>query len=323
MKSKKIYTIATSVFGILLFVACFWLTEFPDPERLRDTDTGWLCAAILAQGGFALLMPIRWQIMSAGAGVRLPYGPAFTISAYASLAAAVIPHSLADLAGRGPWEAKFTGCGLVNATNIILCDRLLDVYIIALLLPAGIAFSIDSFSAYMCVLFGAVSLLLGLLLLLLLKEKFFEMFEILFRWLRWCFERVSILAGRFNWHVSPIKLTTSALLEVYAISVIKFFVITFSTFTYFAFVNINVNLITIFFALPLTQFVFIFAFTPGGLGIFELGWTGILALRSISASQISLFLLSQRLCFTAGVIVWALLAFAWSRACPFSKPEKE
>ncbi|MBD5607854.1 MAG: flippase-like domain-containing protein [Desulfovibrio sp.] len=322
MKSKKFSAIATSVFGILLFGACFWLTEFPDPERLRDADMGWFCVAILAQGGFALLMPVRWQIMSAGAGVRLPYGPAFEISAYASLAAAVIPQSLADLAGRGPWEAKFTGCGLLNATNIILCDRLLDVYIIALLLPAGIAYSIDSFSPRACVLFGSATLLCGLLFLLALKEKFFEMFEILFRWLRWCLEKLPILAGRFNWHVSPIKLTYSALFKVYAISVIKFFVIAFSTLAYFAFVNIDVSLTAVFFALPLTQFVFIFAFTPGGLGIFELGWTGILAARSISASQISLFLLSQRLCFTVGVIVWALIAWAWSKAFPLSTAEK-
>lgn len=316
MSSGKIWGVLSGVLGLALFVACLWLTEFPEFERLRDVDLYWLGLAVLAQGGFALLMPIRWQLVSAGAGVTIPYEPAFRISAYTSLAGALVPQSLADLAGRGPWEAKYTGCGLLNATNIILCDRLLDIYIITLLLLPALAFATGILTLSASMGLALPGLLLGLLLLLLLRGKFFVLFELLFQLLHWCLDRIPFLRGRFNWHVTPIELKLPVLVAVYLISVVKFLIITFATYSYFAAVRLEVGIWLVFLALPVTQFVFIFSFTPGGLGIFELGWTGILAMHGFAASKISLFIISQRVCFTLGVIVWAVIAFVWASLFP-------
>lgn len=306
--SRRKSLVLVSLAGIAIFAFCFLLTGLPDFARLADFDIFWLCMAILAQGGFALAMPYRWKIVSAGARVHIPYLPAFKVSAYSSLAAAVIPQSLADLAGRGPWEARYTGCGILNAENIILCDRLLDVFIIAVLLPPSLLLAFEATEINMALCLAALMLAAGFATVYFLRGKFFSLFNVLFACVRWCFEKISFLRGKFNWQVSPIILSSRALALVYALSVLKFFIIAFATMTYFHVVNIEIPFFIIFLALPVTQFIFIFAFTPGGLGIFELGWAGILGLHGLGAENIAVFMVSQRICFTLGVSAWAAVA---------------
>ena len=319
MKRKNSWLFPT-IAGIALLGLCLWLTGLPDPAALAQFSLAWVAVAALAQGGFALPMPWRWKLVSAGAKVFIPYLPAFKITAYASLAAAVVPQSVADLAGRGPWQAAYAGCGLLNAANIILCDRLLDVYVLGLLLPPALLLAaklVDLASA--CWLAGA-ALLFGFALLLGLSKRFFMLFEYLFRGLRWACERTGFLKGKFNWSVSPIALSRGDLSLVYILSVFKFFVTAFASVAYFRAVGVDAPFLLVFFAAPVVQIVFIFAFTPGGLGIFELGWAGILGLHGVGAENIALFVVSQRLCFTLGVAAWALVAFAM-RGVKLSPPD--
>lgn len=305
---KKSWLLPT-INGILLFALCLYLTDIPDIDAIADFNRSWLILAILAQGGFAIPMPWRWKIVSAGAKIFIPYLPAFKITAYTSLAAALVPQSLADLAGRGPWEANYTRCGLINATNIILCDRLLDIFIIGLFSPPAILLAAQIIDEKLAVWLGAGMLVLGALILLLLRDKFFLLFEIIFRIIHWTFDHISCLRGKFNWHVSPISLSLKNLCLVYGLSVFKFFVMACATYSYFRVINLDFPFTLVFFSLPVTQFIFIFAFTPGGLGIFEFGWAGILSLHGSAGKDIALFIVSQRICFTLGVIFWALIAF--------------
>lgn len=315
---KKSWLLPT-ITGILLFALCLYLTDIPDIAAITDFNRSWLILAILAQGGFAIPMPWRWKIVSAGAKVFIPYLPAFKITAYTSLAAALVPQSLADLAGRGPWEARYTGCGLINATNIILCDRLLDIFIIGLFSPPALLLAAQIIDEKMAVWLGAGMLLSGVLILFLLRDKFFLLFEIIFRIIHWIFDHFSYLRGKFNWHISPISLSLKNLCLVYALSVFKFFVMACATYTYFRVINLDFPFTLVFFSLPVTQFIFIFAFTPGGLGIFEFGWAGILSIHGSAGQDIALFIVSQRICFTLGVAVWGLIALCMRRI-PLSPP---
>lgn len=307
--SKNKSWVFPTVAGIFLFALCLWLTEIPEISW-NKIDVFWLVFAIAAQGGFAIPMPWRWKIISAGANVPIPYLPAFKITAYTSLAAAIVPQSLADLAGRGPWEARYTNCGLLNATNIILCDRLLDVFIIDLLLPPAMLLALKAIDVTSAWQLACAMILAGCATLFWLRDKFFLLFEFLFNGIRWAFARISFLEGKFNWHISPITLSGKNLAIVYALSILKFFVTAFATMAYFRAVNLEPSFGAIFFALPVTQLIFIFAFTPGGLGIFELGWVGILGMHGLNAQDVALFIVSQRICFTLGVTFWALVGFA-------------
>lgn len=312
-QTKKKSWIFPTILGLLLFAVCLYLTELPDLAAISGFNRIWLTLAILAQGGFAIPMPWRWKIVSAGANVFIPYFPAFKITAYTSLAAALVPQSLADLAGRGPWEARYTNTGLLNATNIILCDRLLDIFIIGLFFPPAILLTTNMIDNNCAIWLGAGVAFLGILILFLLRDKFFLLFELLFRFIHSIFNHISFLKGKFNWHVSPISLSLKNLCIVYILSTFKFFVMACATYAYFKVVNLELPLALIFFSLPVTQFIFIFAFTPGGLGVFELGWAGILAMHGLASGDIALFIISQRICFTLGVIFWGLVAFAMYR----------
>lgn len=308
-----------ALLGAAVFALCLWITDLPSPSLLWNIDPWWLAVGILAQGGLAVMMPYRWIVMSRGAGIDIPYLPACRLTAYMSLAGAVIPQSVADLGGRGLWASRRTGSGLLDSCNVVLCDRLLDVYAIGLFLPTGVAWAYRLAPPWGCMTGAAGMALLGFAVLYLMKGRFFLLFDLGFRCVRRVCDLIPPLRGRFNWHVSPITLDNRTLVGVYVISMLKFGLITLGTLAYFKAVHIDVPVALVFFALPITQFVFIFAMTPGGLGIFELGWVGVLTLNGLPDADIGLFLVSQRLCATVAVLFWAAAAFALIRKSPFER----
>lgn len=308
-----------ALLGMAVFALCLWITDLPSPSLLLRIDLRWLAVGILAQGGLAVMMPWRWIAMSRGAGIRIPYLPACRLTAYMSLAGAVIPQSVADLGGRGVWAARRTGSSLLDACNVVLCDRLLDVYAIGLFLPSGVAYAYGLAPPGVCAAGAAGMALLGFAVLYCMKGRFFLLFDLCFRCVRLVCDLLPPLRGRFHWHVSPVTLDNGTLIAVYAVSMLKFGLITLGTLAYFKAVHIDVPVALVFFALPITQFVFIFAMTPGGLGIFELGWVGVLSLNGLPDADIGLFLVSQRLCATLAVLVWAALAFVLIRKSPLKE----
>lgn len=46
---------------------------------------------------------------------------------------------------------------------------------------------------------------------------------------------------------------------------------------------------------PVGQLTYLFAFTPGGLGIFEAGWIGILSLGGVGTGHAMTFVVGQRI----------------------------
>ena len=59
--------------------------------------------------------------------------------------------------------------------------------------------------------------------------------------------------------------------------------------------NLSIASLLIFLATPVGQFAYLFSFTPGGLGIFEAGWFGILTYGGgVNPQSVSMFVVGQR-----------------------------
>jgi uncharacterized membrane protein YbhN (UPF0104 family) len=56
---------------------------------------------------------------------------------------------------------------------------------------------------------------------------------------------------------------------------------------------------------PITQLSLIVAVTPGGLGLVEAGWYGVLLLGAVPEGDVLTFVVAQRAFITLGVLLWA------------------
>lgn len=78
-------------------------------------------------------------------------------------------------------------------------------------------------------------------------------------------------------------------------------------------VGVKIGVVPFIVAYPLAQLSLIASITPGGLGIFDLGWLGLLVLSGVPEEQALTFVVAQRAYVSVFVLVWTgfsiMLAF--------------
>jgi uncharacterized membrane protein YbhN (UPF0104 family) len=71
--------------------------------------------------------------------------------------------------------------------------------------------------------------------------------------------------------------------------------------------------------MPVGQLSYLFAVTPGGIGIFEAGWFAVLTLAGCVGSMVTIFLVAQRVITFLCVVSWALLSHIYNTLHPLSR----
>jgi uncharacterized membrane protein YbhN (UPF0104 family) len=93
--------------------------------------------------------------------------------------------------------------------------------------------------------------------------------------------------------------------RVYLFSLFKFGCTTGRLVLFALTLNVPISPTLILLGTPVAQLTYLFAFTPGGLGIFEAGWLAILILGGVSWDHAMIFVVGQRI---LTVILVGLLA---------------
>ena len=96
--------------------------------------------------------------------------------------------------------------------------------------------------------------------------------------------------------------------QLYLIGLAKF-VFTPTRFILFsAALNLSISPEVLILSTAVGQFSYLFAFTPGGLGIFETGWFAILVFAGIASEVATTFVIGQRVLTTFLVVFLAVLS---------------
>lgn len=307
---KKISPFISTLSGIIIFLLCLWCIGIPSLSLDMLKKPYWLPAIFTLIGGMNFLVNARWCITSRCAGAPLPFFRALCVTSFSSMIGAILPQGMADIAGRGPWAAKTSKCGLLNATNIILCDRLMDLYILFLLILPALIYYYAALSVFHLIVLTLMLLICGFIAINILNYRFFVIFKLLFDFVKNTVNAIPFLKKHiaFNTDILPINFEPKVFLIIYIISIVKYTLMVICTYGFFAITDTNVSLSMIFFFLPITQFIFILAFTPGAMGFIELGWAGLLTKISLPDNEIGLFLISQRFLNTLGLCIWGICA---------------
>jgi uncharacterized protein (TIRG00374 family) len=185
----------------------------------------------------------------------------------------------------------------------VIVDRIFDIFILIPISIISIPFFCGWISSYLSLAALTLIALLCITGILNYKQAYDTLFRLIqnlyiFIYPRW--RRLPLLCrirlpepqtfGLLSEVISPQIMTKAFILTSF-----KYLALALRAFFIACALNLNISFSIFFLSTSLAQASMILAFTPGGLGINELGWYGALSLLGVKSPQIIPFLISHRL----------------------------
>ena len=292
------------ILSILVFIFILWWAG-PDPWKqiLRGKPMPILAAFIL-HGVATLVSAIRLKLV---AKTIIPQGNApslgrfYSINIFSRALGIVLPRSISGVGGKAAGLSRL-GISLRRSLWIVMLDNLFDIFVLT-------AFGIPAFLFLVKTINQSVFLALCIAALVIVGLI-----------IRWGTEsqRAAFLLDkltRIQWLADKLKLheiETGSLLPSPKTSLTTFgwsialnLVLAFSFYFMGQAVGIQAHWSAYFASYPLAQLSLIIALAPGGLGIFDLGWLGLLQLSGVPESSALTYVIAQRAYVTIFVLVLA------------------
>ncbi len=218
----------------------------------------------------------------------------------------VLPKDMTDMGGRIISLNQFHGLSLHNASAAALLDRLFDLLSASVFLVAVFPYWLSWVGASVSLLSMVAAAVVGGGVLFAVHE---QIISVLLRFLNKTVELIYHLPWLREQSpdlICSTGLNRRVIVGAYGLSLIKFSCTVCRLVLFSSALNLAISPQTILLGAPLGQFSYLFAFTPGGLGIFEAGWLVILELDGVGIRDAATFVVGQRILTVGLVIVLAL-----------------
>jgi uncharacterized protein (TIRG00374 family) len=297
-------------FGLALFAVLLYFGDLGSLRRLTRLRWLPLLGVFFATLGIASTVASRWgSITNVLAGRRVApwyeYLHHFLLSRFLGF---ILPKDLTDLGGRTAALYHFHAVPLTLAGVSVLLDRLFDVLSVVLFVLPALLYWTGWVSSPVAIglMFGLVAVAGGLL---------FVGHGPLVASITWLLSRSLQMAHRLPWlqkRLSKLRsvagLDRDLILRVYLFSLAKFCCTACRLLLLTMTLSLPISPILILLSAPLGQLTYLFAFTPGGLGIFEAGWFAILKLGGVATEYATIFVVGRRVLTAMSVGILALLS---------------
>ena len=206
----------------------------------------------------------------------------------------VVPKDVSDIAGRTLLLTNRHALSLQQAATSVLLDRGFDVLTMLLCAGPALLFLSDAVTEDTALFLMGVLVLISYALLQLASDHLLAFATSLYNAIRALAHRLPGLHHNTFEQVERPHLPQQTLSRAFLLSVIKLLAISLR-FTCFAqALEMSASPLVFIMGTPIAQLSFLFALTPGGLGILEATWYGVLLHSGISRSLIVPFLVEQR-----------------------------
>lgn len=281
-----------ALFGSILYLGGG--ESLPELGQLRLIP---LAGALLATIGITGSIASRWgTLANALGGGRIgawhDYYHYFIVSRMLGF---LVPKDISDLGGRTVWLNQLHGLTLSRAGASVIIDRLFDMLCAAIFLLSVLPYWLGCFQA-------SVGIGLMFVLAVVVGTMLFIGHGLLMAGATRLLNRGLLLAHQIPWArkrlpeiLSITVLDRDTVLRAYLFSVVKF-VCTAGRLVFFALaLSLPISPTLVLLGTPLGQLSYLFAFTPGGLGIFEAGWFAILKFGGVATGSATMFVVGQRI----------------------------
>jgi uncharacterized membrane protein YbhN (UPF0104 family) len=300
---KRWSQLALQLLSLVLFGLILWLGRANVWQQIVSGDLRNILIAFLLLGTAGMLSTTRLQLIAHSvAGQELaPWRRFYHLNMTARALGLIIPRGLSTFAGK-PVALRSLGLSFKYSAWAVLLDNLFDLVLLSLTAAPGLLFLIGNISP---TAFLALSLSLTLVLgaglwwvtangRLPLRVK-----------VPTCISQLSSILQPDSENAGVPLLSRSTALQALALTTLINVVLA-SRFYFIARAVGVVHPWFIFFAsFPLTQLSLILAVTPGGLGLFDAGWYGVLLLGGVSHQDALTFVIAQRAYIFVFVLIWA------------------
>jgi uncharacterized protein (TIRG00374 family) len=299
--------------GLALFSVFVYQSRIEGLSRLGELRIVPLCGIFFATLGITWCLVVRWGILTnALVGGRvagwIDYYHYFIIVRSLGF---ILPKDATDLGGRAVWLSRSHDISLSQSITSVFLDRIFDILLLAVFLPAVLLYWLNWAKASVTISFMFGFCIVFAFLLFFIYKTFLSVIEWI---LSSGFELVQYIPWSKKKPPNLLNLTTlrrSTVLKAYFFSLAKFFFTAGRLILFAITLNLPISPSVILLGTPIGQLTYLFAFTPGGLGIFEAGWIGILKLANVETYNAMAFVVGQRVLTVITIGILALLSQAF------------
>lgn len=311
--------------SLVIFVLILWWAGPETWRQLLDSEWQPLLAALLVYGAAGAVAATRLRVISYGInGEHVgSWRRFYYLAMMARALGIVLPRGLSSLGGKAV-GLRALGLSLRRSLWTVVVDNAYDVVSLALVTPVAILFLQGRIGA---ALFGLSLLALWLLLGLLIGWATASgWLRTLLQWLSrrfpWLRQRLRLDAALADDLLPTPRSAVAALAWTVALNLLL--ITTYKLIS--DAVNLDLSWWLFAASFPIAQLSLIIAVAPGGLGIFDLGWLGLLRLGGVSQADALTFVVAQRAFIMVFVLIWAavgvLLSMTEGGGEPLPRPSQ-
>jgi uncharacterized membrane protein YbhN (UPF0104 family) len=298
------------LYYLLSFALFIYIVWWGGPEawgQIVAGDWRWLLAVLALQSVANGMAALRLRVTAVSLAKRplAPWTRFFQLSMTARTLGLIMPRGLSTLGGKSVGLRAF-GMSLQRGVWTVMVDNAFDVGLLGLLaLPALLYFQGD-------VPLFIIGLVAGVVIILAAGLVWWgtapDRLTPLWRWVRrwpWLAEKLNLTEETA---VAPLPPSRDSL-QILVLTLVLALTLSLGYFAVARAVGLEAPPWLFLACFPITQLSLIIAIAPGGLGIFDLGWLGLLRLGGVSEADALSFVIAQRAYIF--VIVLLLMGASW------------
>jgi len=300
---KRWLRLGLQILSLILFGLILWLGGPDTWRQVLAGDPGDMLIALLLIGIAGMLSATRLQMMSRAIAISdlAPWRRFYYLNTTLRALGLVAPRSLSTLAGK-PVALRAWGISLGRSIWIVLTDNLFDVGLLSALAIPALFFLKGSIST--------ASFIIGALITIVAMTGGL--------WWATAAGRLAPLIRRLDQiprftsilHIDP-EIAVDAVpsrstsLRALGLSFLLHTAIATSYYYIAHAVGLSYPWLTFAASFPATQLSLMLAVTPGGLGLFDASWYGVLLLSGVPHQDAITFVIAQRAYIFVFVLIWA------------------
>lgn len=294
---KQWMRLALQLLSVILFIGILWWAGPEVWQQLlqgKPQDLLWFFG-IYAIAGVVSATRLRLITQAITGQTWASWRQYFTLNWTARALGLVLPRSVSGVGGKTVGLRAY-GVPLKMSIWIVLVDNLFDVLLLATVAIPGVLFFQGSLNGR-----GLFAGMITLSILLAVAVWWGTKTDRLY----YLMQRVPFLQKRLPDALSGRFLPAAPqALQAVGYSLLLNLVLALSFYVMGHAVGLSLPLPMMMAAYPIVQLSLVAAVTPGGLGLFELGWIGLLLLGGISQADALTFSVAQRAYIFVNVLLW-------------------
>ncbi len=305
---------AFQLLSLALFGGILWYGGAEPWRQILSGELRFILAALALRGAAGMIATLRLRTVTSALSGRSPFSwrRLYYLTMTTRALGLIVPRSLSTIGGKSVALRAF-GVSLKRAIWIVMADNLFDVLLLTALLPPSWFFLRGQLG-----IVGFVTAVLLIIFLLAIIIWWGMAEQRIALWAKWA-QKLPWIGPRLQQASESGRAlfpTPPAALAALGWTILLNGVLAFSFYYIGRAVAVVASATTYLAGFSFAQLSLIPAVTPGGLGIFDLGWLGLLQLGGVAQTGALNFVIAQRAYIYIFVLIWAAFSVILSLTFP-------